>query len=132
MQPRGKGWLTMRRARWVVVLAGVLIPYVARLPGGIDWLRQYTETGLAGTALLGAFNAIVWGAILFASNFYRRPASLLWPALFGFGFLAYAHGGLDLYADAQAGVAIVFIPIYALAPTLAGAIIGYVVDRAGR
>lgn len=124
--------MTMRNARWLVVLAGVLLPYIARLPGGLEWLRQYTNTGLGGWLLLGAFNAIAWLAILTASLFYQRPSSLLWPAIFGFGFLAYAHYGLDLSADAQAGVAVVFIPIYALVPIFVGTIIGYIADRIAR
>jgi len=124
--------MTMRKARWFVALAGVLLPYVVRLPGGLDWLQQYTDVGPGGWLFLGAFNAIAWGAIVLASLFYRRPSSLLLPSVLGFGFLAYAHYSLDLSADAQAGVALVFIPIYALAPIAVGAVIGYVIDRARR
>lgn len=124
--------MTMRKARWFVLLAGMMLPYIARLPGGLEWLQQYTDVGPGGWLLLGAFNAIAWGAILIASLFYQRPQSLLWPSAFGFGFLAYAHYTLDLSADAQAGVAIVFIPIYALVPILVGATMGYVVDRRAR
>ena len=79
--------------------------------------------------LLSMANAIAWGAILIASLFYQRPVSLLVPSVLGFGFLAYAHYTLDLAADAQAGVALIFIPIYALVPITVGAIIGYIVDR---
>lgn len=124
--------MTMGRARWMVVLVGILLPYLARLPHGLEWLQQYTGLGLAGWLFLGALNAIAWGAILLASLLYRRPLSLLVPAVLGFAFLAYAHHGLDLSADAQAGVALVFIPLYALVPIAVGAVIGYVVDRIAR
>jgi hypothetical protein len=124
--------MTMRKARWLVSLIGVFLPYVVRLPRGLEWLQQYTDVGLAGWLFLGAFNAIAWGAILLASLFYQRSSSLLLPSVLGFGFLAYAHFSLDLSADAQAGVALLFIPIYALAPIAAGAIIGYFVDRIAR
>lgn len=124
--------MTLRKARWIVFLVGVLLPYAARLPRGLEWLQQYTDVGAAGWALLGGFNAIAWGAILLASFFYRRPIALLLPAVPGFCFLAYAHYRLDLHADAQAGVALVFIPIYALVPITAGAIAGYIADRIAR
>ena len=40
--------------------------------------------------------------------------------------------GVDLAADAQAGLALLFIPIYALVPIIIGAIIGYIADRISR
>lgn len=121
----------MARARWLVVVVGILLPYLARLPDGLDWLRQYTavDTGLAAHLFLGGFNAIAWGAILAISFLYRHAVSLLAPCMLGFGFLAGLHATLDLHADAQAAVALVFIPIYALLPIAVGGAIGYVIDR---
>jgi hypothetical protein len=121
--------MSMTRARMLVVLIGLVLPYAVRLPSGLDWLAQYTATGAAGWLLLGGFNAIAWGAILLASLAYRHPASLLAPALCGFAFLAWAHATLDLQADAQSPLGLVFIPIYALVPIALGAGIGYAVDR---
>jgi hypothetical protein len=121
--------MTMRNARFIVVLVGVLLPYAARLPRGIEWLRQYTDTSLGGWLFFAAFNAIAWGAMLAISLMYRRPVSLLAPGLLGFGFLAWAHATVDLKADAQAAIALVFIPIYALVPIAIGGAMGYVVDR---
>lgn len=121
--------MTLGRARWAVVIAGILLPYLVRVPRGWHFLSQYLDTSLAGHLLLGGCNAIAWGAILLASLAYRYPASVLAPALAGFGFLAYAHFGLDLASDAQAPIALVFIPIYALLPIAIGAILGYVIDR---
>jgi len=124
--------MTMRKARLIVMLAGILLPYAARLPRGIGWLQQYTDNGIGAGLFLGAFNAIAWGAIIAVSFLYKRPSSLWAPALLGFGFLAFAHYSLDLAADAQAAIGLVFIPIYALVPIAVGAIVGYFMDRAGR
>ncbi|WP_426701385.1 hypothetical protein ACPPVV_18850 [Rhodanobacter sp. Col0626] len=124
--------MTMRNARFILVLVGVLLPYAARLPRGIGWLQQYTDTGMGGWLFLSAFNAIAWGAMLAISFMYRRPASLVAPCLLGFGFLAWAHGTMDLGADAQAALALVIIPIYALLPIAVGGAIGYIVDRRWR
>lgn len=121
--------MTMNKARLLVGLAGILLPYLARLPGGAAWLAQYTGVGPGAWLFLGGFNAIAWGAMVAISFLFRRPASLLAPALFGFGFLAWAYGSLDLRSDAQAALALVFIPIYALLPIVVGGVIGYVIDR---
>lgn len=120
--------MAMGRARLLAALAGILLPYVARVPGGIDWLMQYLDTGIGGYLLLGAFNAVAWGAILLIGLGYRHPASLLAPALPGFAFLAWAHGTLDLDADAQAPVALIFIPLHALILIVPGGLAGYVLD----
>lgn len=120
--------MTLRHARILVVVVGIALPYAARLPRGADWLHQYTDVGLGGWLFFGAFNAIAWGAILAASFLYRRPLSLLLPAIPGFGFLAWAHFSLDLTADAQAAIGLLYIPIVALAPIAVGAVIGYLVD----
>jgi len=120
--------MTLRNARVLVVLVGIVLPYAARLPRGAEWLHQYTDVGLGGWLYFGAFNAIAWGAILAVSFLYRRPLSLLLPALPGFGFLAWAHCSLDLAADAQAAIGLIYIPIVALAPIGVGAVIGYLVD----
>lgn len=119
----------MRNSRFIVVLIGVLLPYAARLPHGIEWLHQYTDMDLGGWLFFLALNSIAWGAILAISFMYRRPVSLIAPCLLGFGFLVWAHSTLDLRADAQAAIALIFIPIYALVPIVVGAVIGYIVDR---
>lgn len=123
---------TMRAARIAVVIVGIALPYLARVPGGTAWLHHYTSEGMAALLLLEGFNAIAWGAILATTFLYRRPSSVLFPALFGFGYLAYMHATLDLGSDAQAAIALIFIPIYALLPMLVGAVIGWFYDRRGR
>ena len=124
--------MTMGKARLIVILAGILLPYAARLPRGVDWLQQYTDSDIGGWLFLGGFNAIAWGAIVAVSFLYKRPSSVWAPALLGFGFLAFAHYSLDLASDAQAAVALAFIPIYALIPIAFGAIVGYFVGRTKR
>jgi len=119
----------MFKARIAIVLLAILLPYLARLPGGMAWLAQYTNADVRGWLFLQAFNAIAWGSILAISLLYRRPVPLLVPALFGFSYLAWAHYSLDLAGDAQAAVGIVFIPIYALVPIFFGGVGGYLIDR---
>ncbi|RYG10759.1 MAG: hypothetical protein EOO07_21645 [Chitinophagaceae bacterium] len=119
----------MVSARIIIVLIGILLPYAARLPRGIEWVNQYTDAGIGGFLFMQAFNAIAWGAIVAISFVYRRPILLLIPCLLGFGALALVHNSLDLAADAQAAVALVFIPIYALAPIAMGGGIGYLIDK---
>ncbi|WP_163784042.1 hypothetical protein [Myxococcus vastator] len=121
--------MTMRTARILIVVIGLLLPYAARLPRGLDWVQQYAGGGLGASLFLGVFNALAWGALLAVSFFYQRPVSLLAPALAGFGFLAWAHGSLSLAADAQSAIALVFIPLYALVPILVGAVVGALIDR---
>lgn len=82
--------------------------------------------------LLGAFNAIAWGAVLWLAFIYRYASSILAPAIPGFGFLAFAHYGLDLSSDAQAAIALLFIPVYALVPIGIGGVVGYLIDRSRR
>lgn len=122
----------MLKARVAMVLLGILLPYLARLPGGADWLAQYTNTGLAGALFLSALNAVAWGSLLAISFLYRLPRSLVVAALPGFAFLAWAHYSLDLSADAQSALGIVMFPIYALLPILAGGALGYLLDRRAR
>lgn len=121
--------MTIHKARLIVILLGVFVPYVSRIPRGTEWLQQYTDVGLTGWLFFGAFNAIAWGSILAASLKYQRPSSLLPPSILGFGFLAWAHYSLDLAADAQAAIALIFIPIIALGPILIGVLIGNALER---
>lgn len=120
---------SMNIARIIVAVIGIAFPYLARFPRGMEWVAQYTNTGLVGFLLLGAFNALAWGSIIGVSFLYRRVIAMLFPALFGFGFLGWAHYSLDLRTDAQAAISLVFIPILSLAAILAGGVLGLVFDR---
>jgi len=119
----------MLATRILIAVVGILFPYLARLPGGTAWMGQYTSGGVAGFLLLGAFNTIAWGSMLALSFLFYRPASLLFPCLAGFAFLGWAHYSLDLAADAQAAIALVFIPVFALVPIAIGGALGYPLDR---
>lgn len=119
----------MLKARLALVLLGLLLPYLARLPGGSDWLAQYADAGVAGALFLSALNAIAWGSLLAISFLYRKPLSLLVAALPAFLFLTWAHYSLDLSADAQSALGIVVLPVYALLPVLVGGISGYLLDK---
>jgi hypothetical protein len=100
------------------------MPYLARIPGtlsrGSSWLTSYLGGGIGGFLFFGGFNAMVWGTLIGLSYLVRKPSPLIVPSVAGFGFLAYAHAHLDLASDAQAAVALVFIPIYALPFVLFG------------
>jgi hypothetical protein len=121
--------MTMRKARLIIVVVGVVLPYFSRVPRGSEWLGQYTDIGFGGWLFFGALNAIAWGCIIKLSFKYERPASLLAPCILGFGFLAWAHGTLDLSANPNAAISLVIIPVYALVPIAVGGIFGYIVDR---
>ncbi len=115
--------------RLAIIVIGITLPYLVRIPGGAKWLHQYTNTDLGGFLFFGAFNAIAWGAILFITFLYKNKWSALTPMLFGFVPLGLIHGTYDLSSDAQAPIGLVFIPIYALLPIVVGGIIGYFIDR---
>lgn len=118
----------MKQARIAIAIVGMFLPYVVRIFGGIAWFNQFADGGLFALLFFGAFNAIAWGSLIAISYWYRRPVSLLLPCAFGFSFLAWAYYSLDLAADAQAAIALAFIPIYALLPIFVGAVLGYVLD----
>lgn len=119
----------MNTARLGIAVVGVLLPYVVRIPFGAAWVRQYTDAGLGGFLFLEALNAFAWGSLIALSFVIRRPAPLLVPCVLGFGFLAWAHATLDLAADAQAAIALVLIPFYALPAIAIGGVVGFVLDR---
>lgn len=119
----------MLRIRIAIVVVGIFLPYLVRIPGGSNWLHQYTDAGISGFLFFGAFNAIAWGAILSFMFLYKRKLSIISPVLFGFIPLAWVHSVYDLSSDAQAAIGLIFIPIYALVPIAIGGIIGYVIDR---
>jgi hypothetical protein len=119
----------MLRIRIAIVVVGILLPYLVRIPGGLSWLHQYTNVGIAGFLFFGAFNAIAWGAILACTFLYKQKLSAIAPVVFGFIPLAWVHSIYDLSSDAQAAIGLIFIPIYALVPIAIGGVIGYVIDR---
>ena len=119
----------MRTARLLIVVVGVLLPYLVRLPRGWAWVDQYQPFAWQASLLVSGCNAIVWIALLLVSLAYRYPVSLWLPVMAGFGFAGYWHAVTDLSADAQAAIALVLIPVYALGPIAIGGLLGYGLDR---
>lgn len=117
------------KLRLIIAIVGILLPYAARIPGGAAWLGQYAAAGVGGFLMIEAFNAVTWSSLIGLSFLIRRPIMLLIPCVLGFGYLAWAHATLDLSTDAQAGIALALIPIYALVPIGVGGVVGYAVDR---
>ena len=121
----------MKTARIWVIGVGVVLPYAARLPGlvehGFLWLAAYLYP--TSSLFLQALNAISWGAMLLVSLSYRHPHAMWFPAVPGFGFLAWAHGTLDLAADAQAAIALLIFPFLSLPFIAVGGLIGWGFDR---
>lgn len=120
----------MRSARYAVVVVGLLLPLVARLVGWIVVGSSATKllSELLAMAIASPLNALCIGGIVLASHGFRRPATILFPALPVFGVQAFYYSRLDLAADAQAGIALVLIPLYSLAAALAGWVLGLVFE----
>lgn len=107
---------------------GVLLPYLARLPKGVEWVQQYTNVGLIGNLFLGTLNAIPWGCMIAASSVFRDKRLVLIPCAFGFAALAWGHYSLDLKSDSTAAIALVIIPFYATIAVGIGTGVGLVID----
>jgi hypothetical protein len=112
-----------------IAVVGVLLPYVARLPKGVEWVQQYTNTGLLGNLFLGILNAIPWGCMIAASSAFRNTKLVLVPCAFGFGVLAWGHYTLNLHSNANAPIALVIIPFYATVAVGIGTAVGLAIDR---
>ncbi len=99
----------------LIVLYVNLLPYLCRLPKGIDWAKQY---------LPNEGNFI--GGLIFFHCFYSIPAVLLIlsiytstkyaiPFIFTFSTVTittiYFNSGYDLASDAQAAIGLIFMPI---------------------
>lgn len=123
----------MKTSRILIVIVGILLPYLARVPGtftrGADWFTSYLGNGIGAVILLGALNAICWGSILGTSFSYRHSSSVWFPAAFGFAFLAVAHAFVDLSSSSTAAIALVFIPIFSVPLVLVGWLVGLWFDR---
>jgi hypothetical protein len=119
----------MNGVRVIIAITGILLPYLVRIPRGSLWVAQYTNISAFGYLFFGAFNAIAWGSVIAWSFLYRRAFLLIFPAVFTFGFLGYMHYRLDLAADPQAAIGVIFIPIYSIPFSVVGGVIGYFIDR---
>jgi hypothetical protein len=127
-------WVLRDRHFVRAAIVGMALPYAARVPGlpwhGAQWLNSYLPS-VAGVAFIAAFNAIpiaVLGALRLACR--RRVVAFWCAAAAAFLVLALSHATLDLASDAQAGIALIFIPVYAAPAALLGWLVGLLVERA--
>ena len=56
--------MSMRTARLLIVVVGVLLPYLVRLPRGWAWVDQYQPFAWQASLLVSGCNAIVWVTLL--------------------------------------------------------------------
>jgi hypothetical protein len=128
--------LSMRRVRMVILIFGVLLPYLMRLPGmlfhGPAWLTSYFGNSLLAFLLINAFQAINWLPLYLGTLALRHPRSAIVAAAIGFALPIYGHATLNLASDAQAAVALFVIPIFSLPLVLIGWITGFFIDRKRR
>lgn len=110
------------------LVIGLLAPFVARFlmvpVRGMDWLTVYFQSILAPLfiSLFSLIPIVAW-YIIGDSN-KKKPLAFWFSVAGGFVFLLLAHGSLDLGSGSTAGVAMVFIPILALGPIVAGWLLG--------
>lgn len=125
--------MTLRRARWTIAIAGILAPYLARIPGtlihGPGWLTSYFGDTFWAPLFFGVFNAVCWVPAVLATRSYRHAASVWFPAVGALGSSMALHAAVDLAADAQAAIALIVIPFYTLPFTLVGWWLGRLYDR---
>lgn len=123
----------MQRNRWIIAILGILMPYLARLPGipahGTGWLTSYFGDTFWAPLFFGLFNAVAWVPAVLATLTFRHASSAWYPAVGALASSAWLHSLVDLSADAQAAIALVVLPFYTLPFTATGWIIGYFVDR---
>ncbi len=123
----------MRRNCWIVAILGILMPYLARLPGipehGWSWLISYFGDNWMAPLFFGAFNAVCWVPVIIGSKLYKQPSSIWYPAVGALASSAVMHATVDLAADAQAALALLVIPFLTLPFSATGWIIGYLVER---
>jgi hypothetical protein len=125
--------MTLPQVRWAIAIAGILTPYLSRIPGtfvhGPGWLTSYFGDTLWAPLFFGAFNAVCWVPAVLATSGYRRASSAWFPAIGALGSSAALHANIDLAADAQAAIALVIIPFYTLPFTGLGWWLGRHWDR---
>ncbi len=98
------------------VLYTNLLPYICRLPRGVDWAAQYVpDEGclLLGLLFFGAFASLPAVPLIIACSRRKHvPVAFSVSCIVTTGLLCYWHHDYDLASDAQAAIGLVFIPIY--------------------
>ena len=123
----------LKKARLLIAGVGILLPYLARIPGvlfeGPEWFTSFLGSGPGALVFFGFFNAFCWASILLATSTYRHPDSAWFPVVFGFSMPAVAYSFLDLASSSTAAVALAFIPLFSLPLVFAGWLAGRYYDR---
>ena len=116
----------------LAVLYVNLLPYLCRLPKGIDWAKQYFPD-----------EGHLIGGLIFFHCFYSIPAVLLILSIytskkyaipFIFTFLTvtiatvYLNYNYDLASDAQAAIGLIFMPIIVFFLGLIAFLLGYAIQ----
>ncbi len=122
-----------RRLLLLCLAVALLTPYLARLPGvvshGLDWLFSYVPS--LGGALFVAAPSLVPASVLYLIGKLSKRAPLaFWGAVAAStGFALWAHGSMNLAASSTAAIGLLFIPIYSAGFAIAGAIIGFIIQK---
>ena len=130
-----KGMTSSKRkcAQGIIVESGILLPYLARIPGvaikSFGWLMQMTQGGIVSILFIGVFNAALWGSILAAKSSYRHLRAYAVPVILGYGLPRYWYAHLDLASSSTAALALVFIPLESLPLVFVGFLLGRFYDR---
>ena len=118
----------MKTARVLIVVIGILLPFLSRIPGalikGKSWFTCYFDGGLGGTAFISALQALCWGSILLATLSYKQTNAVWFPGAFGFAFVGLSHAFLNLSSSSTAAIGLVAIPLLSLPVVLVGWLIG--------
>jgi len=101
-----------------IVILGLVIPYIA---GGIGaaiygFKPWFYGMGIAGVPLVALFSCVAIGIAGVIYHASRRFGNLLkyLPVICGYIGFAYMYLGFDISGDAQAGIALIFIPIWSI------------------
>ena len=97
----------------VVFLVGLILPFASRLVMGLDWAMAYMRT-FGAALLIGAFNMIPVVVLVTIGTKAKKIFDYWCGVIACYGFLFIFHASLDLSSDAQASIALLFIPIYSI------------------
>ena len=115
----------------------LLAPYIARLPGvishGPDWLLSYLPSSPGGWLFGAGLNVILGIGLYVIGRLSQKTPLAFWGAVAGgTGFALWAHGSMNLTASSTAAIGLLFIPPYCLAFAMAGAVLGWIVQKSVR
>jgi hypothetical protein len=111
---------TMWRIRVLIVIGGLLLPYIVAI------VNSSLPLGLSGALFLGALNSICWGSILLATAGYRHPHSAIFPIVMGFAWPTLFYLTFDRKSSP---LGFIFLPIENLVFVFAGWLAGRYVDK---